>query len=125
MPLHRRHWKVEDITLEEMVDCIAQSTFVLCQGFRCDGILWLHDSAREGDIQEWAIIRESDGRQLESITTGWLDNGFGLDGLQKEKANILEHHNKFVAGAKPQFGEGNNLRSDALEHPDGSCARCA
>jgi hypothetical protein len=124
MPVHRRHWNVEDITLEEMADCIANSTFVLCQGFRCDGILWLHDSMVEGEIQEWAVVREKDGRQLESITTGWISEG-GMDpfGAKEEKKQIIEYHKKFVAGAKPMFGRDNLITKEDIKHEE-SCLHC-
>ena len=63
------------------------------------------------------MIRESDGRQCESITVGWIDK----EDMKKE---IMEYQSKYEGGSKPMFGEGNMLEPNALDHPD-DCRLCA
>lgn len=45
---------------------LAERVFALCSGFRHAGYLYLN-----GGAQEYAVIRESTGRQVESITFSW------------------------------------------------------
>ena len=118
MPYHNRKWNVKTIErVEEMAEAMVGSCFTLCTGFRCNGILWLNDSVSEGEITEWAIHRDSDDRQIESITVGWLDS-------LEDKKMIIEYQEKFVSDGKPIFGEGALLLAGALDHPEG-CEICA
>lgn len=120
MPFHHyRTWRVErGLGPSQIAHRISNNTFCGCVGFECQGLLWLNDSTGPDGAQEWAVIRESDSRQCESITTGWSTP-------EKDAKNVLETQAKFVEGAKPMFGEGNALRESALDHGDGDCPLCA
>lgn len=118
MSYHNRKWNVKTIeSVEEMAEAMTGSCFTLCTGFRCNGILWLNDSFVEAVITEWAIHRDSDGRQIESITVGWQDS-------RGDEKMIIEYQEEFVADAKPMFREGCLLLPGALDHPEG-CELCA
>src|SRR6478609_5193448 len=70
--LHNRVWVVVEVaTPEELAEKLTQNSWCLCNGFRYKDTCWLNDSTSEDSIQEYGIIREHDGRQLESITVSW------------------------------------------------------
>ena len=52
---------------------LTQSSLVSCSGFRHKGYLYLNDQTSADGAGEWGIVRESDMRQVESITFGWMD----------------------------------------------------
>ena len=60
---------IEDAT--ELARQLRDFSWCLCNGFRYRGVLWLNDSTSEDAIQEYAVIRERDMVQLESITVSW------------------------------------------------------
>lgn len=68
--LHKdRVWSVKNIdSPEELVFLLTQYTWTGCSGFRIQGFLFLNDSFEEDSIQEYGVVRESDGMQVESIT---------------------------------------------------------
>ena len=69
-----RTFGVADVqTTEELAEELTSITWTLCTGFRLQGLLFLNDSFSEDHSQEYAVIRESDRCQLESITFGWCD----------------------------------------------------
>lgn len=122
MPFHRRQWNVVDVeTPKELSEIIGESYHrTPCTGYRCQGILWLNDNAEmmsPDSVNEWAVVREKDGRQCESVTVGWSDPA-------THRALVLEYQAKYAGGAKPQFGEGQTLQPGELDHPD-DCRLCA
>ena len=66
----RRYGIVDVHNVEELAEKLTE-TWTLCTGFRLDGLLFLNDSTSEDGAQEYAVVRESDSIQLESITFGW------------------------------------------------------
>ena len=60
-------------TVEELAGKLTETTWTLCTGFRFQRLLFLNDSSSEDAAQEYAVIRESDMCQLESITFSWCD----------------------------------------------------
>ena len=119
MPFHStRKWCVKDVASPKLLaESLTKMSYCGCVGFRCNGFLWLNDSDHGGSIQEWALVRESDGRQCESITIGWIDD----EDMEKE---IEKYQMKFENGREPMLGEGNMLKPSSLDHPD-SCWLCA
>lgn len=75
MPANRnRTWTIAKLgSAEELVTKLNDMQWCLCQGFEVDGILWLNDAFGEDGAQEYAVVRRSDGVQLESITVSWCD----------------------------------------------------
>jgi hypothetical protein len=120
MPFHRRQWRITDVaTTEELASAIMEyASHCLCAGFRCNGLLWLNDSTTPDTyiVQEWAIVRERDGLQCESISF-WIEGDARRD-------LIIEEQEKYANGARPMFGEGQNLEPGALDHGE-SCRNCA
>ena len=55
-------------SLDKLALILTGSTWTLCTGFEHQGLLFLNDSTREDDAQEYAVIK--DGPQVDSITFG-------------------------------------------------------
>lgn len=49
-----------------------------CSGFRHGGHLWLNDATGPDGAQEYAVVREDDHAQIESVTFGWVSGARGL-----------------------------------------------
>ena len=119
MPFHNRRWRSDEVTPEELAEKLVTHSWCMCQGWLCEGVLWLNDAISPDGAQEWAVVRKSDGRQLESITVGWALP-------EDDKKNILEVQRKYRHGdGKPMWGPDYNLEDGALDHPEGSCYHCA
>lgn len=70
--MHQRRWMVTDVaTPEELAAQLAHGNWTLCTGFRCNGFVWINDSFTEDSIQEYGVVRECDGVQIESVTVDW------------------------------------------------------
>lgn len=71
--LHRRRrWAVRNVgSVSELSRYVTGRTQCLCAGFRLDGFLWLNDSTSVDALQEYALVRESDLTQVDSITVSW------------------------------------------------------
>lgn len=74
MPFHdRRRWAITDIPdSAKLAELLTEYTWTCCTGFRHAGHLYLNDSTSENGAQEYAVIREADLVQIESITFGWM-----------------------------------------------------
>ena len=70
---NRRIWTLADIDSPcELAEKLTQQTLVLCQGFRWHGLLLLNDSLSEDGAQEYAVVDEATGFQLDSLTVSWM-----------------------------------------------------
>jgi len=71
----RRKFVVADVASpEELLDKFKGEvgTWCRCNGWRCQGYLWLNDSLSENGAQEYAVVREADMMQVESVTVSWM-----------------------------------------------------
>jgi hypothetical protein len=69
---HNRVWSIAEATsVATLAYDLTQTSWTLCQGFRLCGYLFLNDSTSENGAQEFAVVREEDCQQVESITFGW------------------------------------------------------
>lgn len=69
----RRIWTLADIdSPRELAEKLTQQTWVLCQGFRWQGLLLLNDSLSEDGAQEYGVVHEATGFQLDSFTVSWM-----------------------------------------------------
>lgn len=67
-----RVWCVEEVqSAEELAQKLVGHIWTLCTGFRYSGYLFLNDSFSESGAQEYGVIDERTGRQVESITVSW------------------------------------------------------
>lgn len=105
-----RPFSITDMdTAEGLAEKLTKHSWTLCTGFRFKGFLFLNDSFSEDGSAEFAVVRESDGVQVESITFGWCT-----------EAEAVGYINEVVAGSAV---EG---RAVAVKrHPAGSCHLCA
>lgn len=70
--LHSRTYSVTNVEdPAELAAKLTSQTWGTCTGFRHRGYLWLNDSISECGVQEYVVVRESDGMQVESITVSW------------------------------------------------------
>lgn len=70
--MHRsRTFKVVDVSAEQLVASLSEPAWTLCTAFRCGAYLWLNDATHEDGAAEYAVVRESDMAQVESITASW------------------------------------------------------
>jgi hypothetical protein len=74
--LHKdRKWCVTDVnSAEKLAEMLTEQTFTLCSGFRYGGYLFLNDSFSEDGAQEYGVIKEATGKQIESITFSWCNH---------------------------------------------------
>lgn len=75
--LHKnRSWCVVEIADSvQLARMLTENNYVLCAGFRHAGYLWLNDSFSEDGAQEYGVIKEETGEQVESITVSWCNLG--------------------------------------------------
>lgn len=75
MPFHdHRRWAITDVAdPEELATMLTEQTWTCCTGYRHAGYLYLNDATSENGAQEYAVIREADGQQIESVTFSWIN----------------------------------------------------
>lgn len=68
----RRIWTVATMQNEEQLAALlVDHTWCSCNRFRLMGYLFLNDATGPMGAQEYAVIKESTGFQVESITFSW------------------------------------------------------
>jgi len=68
----RRIWTVATVSTEEdLAAMLVDHTWCSCNGFRLHEYLFLNDATGPMGAQEYAVIKESTGAQVESITFSW------------------------------------------------------
>jgi hypothetical protein len=91
---------------------LTEHIWTTCTGFRCNGYLWLNDATSENGAQEYAVVLESDGRQVESVSASWCTAD-----------RLLEIIRGIEAGEHEAFGTWRLDREQLL--PLGrKCGRC-
>ena len=80
----KRTWCVIDIdNAEELAEKLKKYTWTLCSGFRYNGYLFLNDSLSEDGAQEYGVIKETTGKQVETVTFSWCDYDQALQLIRK------------------------------------------
>ena len=80
----KRIWTVADIATPEMLaEKLADSTWCCCNGWRCQGYLFLNDSTGADGAQEYAVVREADSMQVESLTVSWMKREECLEAIKE------------------------------------------
>lgn len=105
----------EVATAEELAEKLTKHSWTLCTGFRFSGHLFLNDSFSEDGAAEYAVIRESDGVQVESITFGWCSEEQALGYIKQ----VVEPTDAEDTRAFPP------KVTKVRPHPAGSCHLCA
>ena len=68
-----RVWQVSDVAdAAELASKLTTMTWCACNGFRLDGYLFLNDATSPDGAQEYAVVKEATGQQVESITMSWI-----------------------------------------------------
>ena len=71
----QRAYRIVDVaTAQELAEKLSTRgrTWCLCAAFRYKGLLFLNDAFSADGAQEYAVVRESDNQQIESITFSWI-----------------------------------------------------
>jgi hypothetical protein len=106
----KRGFYITDVsTPEALAEKLTKHSWTLCTGFRFKGYLFLNDSFSEDGAAEYAVVRESDGVGVESITFGWCS-----------EADALRYINQIIDGPNTEYKVVN-----VRKHPQGSCHLCA
>jgi hypothetical protein len=74
----------------ELAKKLTEHTWTLCTGFRHKGYLYLNDSFGEDGAAEYAIVREKDRVQVESITFGWCKLDQALQYIRDISADVYQ-----------------------------------
>jgi hypothetical protein len=79
-----RTWCAADVeSAEELARLLTQGTWTRCTGFRYRGYLFLNDSFSESGAQEYAVVEEATGKQVESVTFFWCSREQALDLIER------------------------------------------
>lgn len=115
--LHRKRvWQIRDVEAASLaVELLRCHSWTECTGFRAAGTLWLNDSFGADGAQEYAVIREADGHQIESITAIWCT---------VEQLQFLVDSCVARLDEMPPFSDW-VLPPAALEHGEERCRHCA
>lgn len=108
----RRAFQIHEFTdMREVARKLVETTWTLCSGFKCDGLILVNDSTSENGAQEYAVFHGE--QQIESLTVSWMESADQL-------YEILEKLSK-----DPKSGVRMG-KHKLLTHPDGeSCRYCA
>jgi len=74
-----------------LAEKLTQHTWCGCNGFRLGGYLFLNDSTSPDGAQEFAVVRESDMRQVESITFSWCRQDEAQKYIERSIAGEFDH----------------------------------
>lgn len=82
---HRAYRIVDVNTARELAENLSTPgrTWCLCAAFRYKGLLFLNDAFSEDGAQEYAVVRESDNQQIESITFSWISIAEAKDSIEE------------------------------------------
>lgn len=106
MTMHRRRWQVAEVaTAEELASMLTGQEWTPCSGFRHGGHLWLNDATGPDGAQEYAVIREDDHAQVESITFSWVDDPRGLAIIREIVAGEGSDHSASSGSIDPRLVE--------------------
>ena len=111
-----RIWGVSDEpSAPELAAKLAHRSWTTCTGFRHAGYLFLNDATSENGAQEYAVVKEATGQQVESLTVSWM-----------EYPRVLAHITAAVRGEYDDQQLG-TLTSAAASTPGehGRCHACA
>ncbi len=81
-----RTWQIFDVSSsEELANNLVENTYVLCQAFQLDDLLFLNDSICVNSAQEYAVIMIDNSQcyQINSITFSWCDYSRALYYINK------------------------------------------
>jgi hypothetical protein len=109
----KRCFQVVDVDEDTLITKLHESIWCGCTGFRCQGYLWLNDAFSGDGAQEYAVIRESDHIQVESITVSWCT-----------REQLTDYVKSINAGQAERMGIYNDLHIETPEQ-HGRCYCCA
>lgn len=124
-----RVFGVSDVaTLEVLTEKLSDYTWVKCAGLRWNGWLLLNDSFSEDGAQEYAVVRESDMVQVESLTVSWMSKDELLKIMQDVTSGQGAHaYLRQQGGVAALLGVSMSLRvTNVIEYGKAHrCAQCA
>ena len=115
-------------SLDALADALFQYTWVKCAGLRWGDWLLLNDSFSEDGAQEYAVVRESDMVQVESLTVSWMSKDELLKIMQDVTSGQGAHtYLRQQGGVGVLLGVSmsqrvTNVIEDGKAHHCGNCA---
>ncbi len=115
-------------TLEVLAEKLSDYTWTKCTGLRWNGWLLLNDSFSEDGAQEYAVVRESDMVQVESLTVSWMSKDELLKLMQEVTSGQGAHaYLRQQGGVAILLGVSmsqrvTNVIEDGRVHHCGNCA---
>lgn len=89
-------------------------SWTACTGFRCGKVLWLSDATGPEGAQEYAVVRESDLQQIESITVSWC-----------RPERLLAYARRLYSGLTvASITEMGTIRREQIEAVHAPCCHC-
>jgi hypothetical protein len=113
----KRVWVVtEERSAPELAAALAHRIWTTCTGFRHAGYLFLNDATSENGAQEYAVVKEATGQQVESLTVSWM-----------EYPQVLAHITAATAGEYDDLNLGVVDLAGRCQSPaeHGRCHACA
>jgi len=114
----QRVWAVKPVPecdVEKLAEDLTEMTWCGCCGFELAKFYLLNDSTSPDGAQEYAIVRKTDLKQVESVTFGWMS--------EKE---TLEYLKSMADGSVELCDFKFQLRPDQIQTPEehGRCYLC-
>jgi hypothetical protein len=113
----KRHWQVAELeTPDELASKLTEYDWTGCTGFRLAGsrLVYLNDSTSADGAQEYGVVVAESGRQVESVTFGWMKKEEALETIRQYEGEI------------PNFDLGTvDPRQFAADAHRGPCCLCA
>jgi hypothetical protein len=109
-----RRFSISDVLQDELPNKLVNHSWTCCTGFRCGPFLFLNDATSEDGAQEYAVVREEDGLQVESVTFSWCSLDEAIKIIDRIFADEKKGESEPYANVK------------VLTHPNNiSCRLCA
>jgi len=87
---HRAYRIMNVDTAQDLAEKLSTPgrTWCLCAAFRYKGLLFLNDAFSADGAQEYAVVRESDNQQIESITFSWISIAQATQSIEELEKGI-------------------------------------
>ena len=114
---NKRTWSVAKVDREKLIEALIHGNWCSCQGWECEGYLFLNDQTSPDGAGEWGVLKvDNISKQLESITFGWC-----------EPDHVKQYVEEAIAGQYDDCDFGYiGVRREQLDYsPKHRCGLCA
>lgn len=68
-----RVWSIGNVDREKLIEALIHGNWCSCQGWECEGYLFLNDQTSPDGAGEWGVVIKETLKQVESITFSWCE----------------------------------------------------